>query len=456
MVVPRVVVVGLGPGGPDLVTTGTLSAIAAERHRFLRTERHPAAPVVPDAATFDHVYEDAAVLDDVYPTIVETLVEAARAHGSVLYAVPGSPVVAERTVELLLTDSRVRVELVASLSFLDLAWARLGVDPVACGVRVVDAHGFAIDAAGERGPLLVAQCDSPAVLSEIKLALDAGLDPSLAPDAEIVVLKDLGLPDEVVRSVPWVEIDRVETDHLTSLYIPALAQPVDREVARLVELVATLRSGCPWDREQTHDSLRRHLLEEAYEVLEAIDHLDVESGTGYDHLEEELGDLLFQVLFHSQLAAEEGRFTLADVATTVHDKLRSRHPHVFGEVEVSGADEVVRNWEQLKKAEKNRESVFDGIPDALPALAFATKVAKKTAGLREAGVAVGVSPQGVEGVEESLVAASEGPDDSTIGELLAAVVELARAAGVDPENALRSVAVRRRDVARVAEAAGTA
>ena len=456
MDLPRVVVVGLGPGGPDLVTSGSLAAIAAEPHRFLRTERHPAAGVVPDAITFDHVYESAVVLDDVYPTIVEVLVEAAQTHGSVLYAVPGSPVVAERTVELLLADLRVRVELVASLSFLDLAWVRLGVDPVASGVRVVDAHRFAVDAAGERGPLLVAQCDSPAVLSEVKLALDAGLDPSLPPDAEIVVLKDLGLPGETVRSIPWLELDRVEPDHLTSIYIPSLIEPIAREIARFVELVAALRAGCPWDREQTHESLRRHLLEEAYEVLEAIDNLDVESGIGYDHLEEELGDLLFQVLFHSQLAAEQGRFTLADVATTVHDKLRSRHPHVFGEVEVSGADEVVRNWEELKKAEKDRDSVFDGIPDALPALAFATKVAKKTAGLRETGVVSGEAPQGVAALEEQLAAAVDSPDDDTIGELLAAVVELARTTGVDPENALRTVAVRRRDAARAAEAAGIA
>ena len=270
------------------------------------------------------------------------------------------------------------------------------------------------------------------------------------------MLKHLGLPDETVRSIPWIELDRVEPDHLTSIYIPVLAEPIAREVARFVELVAALRAGCPWDREQTHESLRRHLLEEAYEVLEAIDALDVESGTGYDHLEEELGDLLFQVLFHSQLAAEQGRFTLADVATTVHDKLRSRHPHVFGEVEVSGADEVVRNWEELKKAEKDRDSVFDGIPDALPALAFASKVAKKTAGLREAGVLPGQAPQVVEPVEQQLAAAFAHPDDHTIGELLAAVVELARTTGVDPENALRTVTVRRRDAARAAEAANLA
>jgi tetrapyrrole methylase family protein/MazG family protein len=451
--VARVVVVGLGPGGPDLVTAGTLAAIEQHAQRFLRTTRHPAASVVGPATSFDDVYERAASLDEVYPAIVERLVAAAIEHGEVLYAVPGSPVVAERTVELLTADPRVEVEVVPSLSFLDLAWARLAVDPVAVGVRVVDGHRFAVEAAGERGPLLVAQCDSPEVLSEVKLALDAGPEPSLGDDATVVVLQRLGLPDESVTEVPWPDLDRVVVpDHLTSLYLPELAAPVAREVARFVELVAALRVGCPWDAEQTHQTLQRHLLEESYEVLEAIDHLDAETGEGMEHLEEELGDLLFQVLFHSQLATEEGWFTLADVATTVHDKLHARHPHVFGDVTVEGADEVVRNWEQIKKDEKARESVFDGVPAALPALLQAAKVQKKAATLAEQGVDV-ASAAHVALPAAALVAADESPSDTTIGDLLFAVVDLARLAGVDPENALRTSTTRYRDAARAAEQA---
>jgi len=449
--VARVVVVGLGPGGPDLVTSGTLDAIASHPRRFLRTRRHPAASVVEGASSFDDVYERAEVLDDVYPAIVEELVAAAASDGAVLYAVPGSPVVAERTVELLAADPRVDLEIVPALSFLDLAWARLGVDPVAVGVRVVDGHRFAVEAAGERGPLLVAQCDSVEVLSDVKLALDAGPQPSLGPDAVVVVLQRLGLPDESVVEVPWPDLDRlVQPDHLTSLYLPTLAAPVAHEVARFVELVAALREGCPWDREQTHQSLQRHLLEESYEVLEAIDHLDPDTGDGFDHLEEELGDLLFQVLFHSQIATEEGRFTLADVATTVHDKLYARHPHVFGDVTVEGADDVVRNWEQLKKAEKARESVFDGIPDALPALIQAVKVQKKAATLADAGVDVAAAAQ-VALPGPALAAADRAPSDQTVGDLLFAVVDLARLAGIDPENALRTATNHYRDQAREAE-----
>ncbi|HEX3621070.1 MAG TPA: MazG nucleotide pyrophosphohydrolase domain-containing protein, partial [Acidimicrobiales bacterium] len=324
---PTVVIVGLGPAGPDLLTTATVDAIASTRPRYLRTTRHPAAVAIGYATSFDALYESAATLEAVYAGIVDALAEAAAEHGTVLYAVPGSPLVAERAVELLLADDRVDVRLLPALSFLDLAWAALGVDPVALGVRVVDGRRFAVEAAGERGPLLVAQCDTRQVLSDIKLALDG-------PSSDVTVLQRLGLADESVTTVPWVDLDRaVEPDHLTSVFLPTAAPRVAAEVARFNELVRTLRARCPWDREQTHRTLTRHLLEETYEVLEAIEDLDVEAGEGFDHLEEELGDLLFQVVFHATLAAEEGHFTLADVARGIHDKLVHRHPHVFAGVE---------------------------------------------------------------------------------------------------------------------------
>jgi tetrapyrrole methylase family protein/MazG family protein len=281
---PRVVVAGLGPAGPDLITAGTRDRIDAIAQRYLRTRRHPAAAVVDDAVAFDARYDDAGSFEEVYAGIVDDLADAAAAHGEVLYLVPGSPLVAERTVELLLVDPRVEVEVLPALSFLDLAWARLGIDPIAAGARLVDGRRFAVSAAGERGPLLVAQCDQPFVLSDVKLALDDGPD--------VIVLQRLGLPDESVHPVAWVDLDRaVAPDHLTSVWIPALAAPIAGEVERFHELVRTLRAECPWDREQTHASLTRHLLEETYEVLEAIDGVDAEAGSGFAALEEELGDL---------------------------------------------------------------------------------------------------------------------------------------------------------------------
>jgi tetrapyrrole methylase family protein / MazG family protein len=427
---PRVVVCGLGPAGPGLVTGAVLDAVARVPRRFLRTSRHPAAPVVGEATSFDGLYERAEAIDDVYAGIAEALVAAAEAHGEVLYAVPGSPVVAERTVELLVADERVAVELVPALSFVDLAWVALGVDPVAQGVRLVDGHRFAVEAAGERGPLLVGQCDTAAVLSEVKLAIgdvvDAGEGPAASDEPTVVVLQRLGLPDQAVTTAPWHELDRsVVPDHLTSVYVPALAEPVAGEVAAFAEVVRRLRAECPWDREQTHGSLRRHLLEEAYEVLEALDHLDVEAGEGFNALEEELGDLLFQIVLHARLAAEEGRFTLADVARGVSAKLVGRHPHVFGDAVVGSAEDVADGWEQLKRAEKGRSSVMDGIPEALPALLYATKVQRKA------------ESQGVDW--RALVAGDEVRLGPTARRLLEAVDE-ARSAGDDPETELRIAA----------------
>lgn len=425
---PTVVVVGLGPAGPELLTTAAVDALASIPHRYLRTTRHPAALAVTGAVSFDSVYESAASLDDVYAGIADALAEAATEHGTVLYAVPGSPLVAEHTVELLRADGRVDVRLVPALSFLDLAWAALGVDPVAEGVRMVDGRRFAVEAAGERGPLLVAQCDTRQVLSDIKLTAD--------DLGQVVVLQRLGLPDESVTTVAWADLDKeVEPDHLTSIYLPAGAPPVAREVARFAELVRTLRERCPWDREQTHRTLTRHLLEETYEVLEAIEALpldpeDESSGEGFDHLEEELGDLLFQVVFHATLGAEEGRFTLADVARGIHDKLVHRHPHVFAGVQADTPAEVVSNWEQIKRDEKGRSSIMDGIDEALPSLLYAHKVQRKAA-------SVGLEP----------VAGDDG-----LGAELFALVDRCRRAQVDPEAALRATAARFRDRFRAAEA----
>ena len=295
---------------------------------------------------------------------------------------------------------------------------------MALGARLVDGRRFEVEAAGERGPLLVGQCDQRHVLSDIKLSIDDG--------PEVVVLPRLGLPDESVRTVAWDDLDReVDPDHLTSLWIPELAEPVAAEMARFHQLVRRLRAECPWDREQTHASLTRHLLEETYEVLEALDHVDEESGAGFESLEEELGDLLFQVVFHSVLATEEGQFTLADVTRGIHDKLRDRHPHVFDpQPGVNDTAYLTGEWERRKVTEKGRDSVMDGIPLVLPALAYAAKVQKKAA-------SQGVDWRTLPGIE--------------LGSLEARLLDLvdeARTAGLDPETSLRAATNRLRDAYR--------
>jgi tetrapyrrole methylase family protein/MazG family protein len=422
----RIVVVGLGPGDADLVNDATRHAIGAVARRFVRTDRHPSAPLVAPAESFDDEYEHGTDLDAVYHRIVERLVEAAGREGTVLYAVPGSPVVAERTVELLTRHDRVRVEIVPAMSFLDLAWTRLRIDPIARGVSVVDGQRFAAESAGRVGALLVAQCDTREVLSQIKLAFDR------PPCERVTVLCRLGTSAERIFTTPWADLDRsFEPDHLTSLYFEAEHANDAQAFVEFDDLVRTLRARCPWDRDQTHESLRRHLIEECYEVLDALDAVAADdhagrTGDGYSHLEEELGDLLFQVFFHSVIASERGQFGVADVVRGIDAKLRARHPHVFGDVVAESSDEVLANWEQLKKAEKNRASVMDGIPRALPALLYALKVQKKA---ESAGY-----------VEPVPLAAGSASGDRDVTDLLFHAVALARARDIDPEDALRRAA----------------
>jgi tetrapyrrole methylase family protein/MazG family protein len=284
-----------------------------------------------------------------------------------------------------------------------------------------------------------------------------------------VLLHHLGLDDEVVATVDWWELDRtIEPDHLTSVYVPRLADrpgtAAGVQVASLVALMDTLREECPWDRAQDHASLMPHLVEETYEVLDALSALLVapDSDVAYAHLEEELGDLLFQIVFHARLAGEGGHFDLAGVARSVHDKLVHRHPHVFADVEADDAGQVEANWEEIKKSEKGRASVTEGIPAALPALMFTAKLARKAR-------AVGVEPYDAAGATAAAAGltalaqlaehAMPHADDPLardardverrVGELLFAVVNLAQRVGIDAEQALRDRAlVLRADIRR--------
>ena len=445
--IARIAVAGLGPAGPELLTRDTLELIDSGAPLFVRTTRHPAADAAAEAVSFDELYESSETLDEVYVAIQDRLIEAARRAGRIGYLVPGSPMVAERTVAGLMAraavDAELEVEVLPAVSFVDLAWARLGIDPVATGVRHVDGHRFAVEAAGERGPLLVAQCDTRMVLSDIKLAVDE------PPERPVVVLQRLGLPDEAITELDWIDLDRgVEPDHLTSLFIPELGAPVAGELMSLIELVTTLRRECPWDREQTHRSLIRHLIEETYEVVDALESVEDMTGDGYGHLEEELGDLLFQVLFHSELAQEQGQFTVADVARGIHDKLYARHPHVFGDQQADDAAWVATNWEEWKREEKGRSSIMDGIASALPSVLLALKVQKKAAG---AGMGFPDRQAIHDKILEELDEVQADPSEEELGDLLFAVTALALDLGVDPELALRGTADRFRDRFRIVE-----
>jgi tetrapyrrole methylase family protein/MazG family protein len=448
---PVVTVVGLGPGPVGLVTQETIEAISSSTTRFVRTTRHPSATLVGSAVSFDDEYERHDTFAEVYAAIAARVADAALKNGSALYAVPGSPGVLEDGVRRLLADERLEVRVLSAVSFLDLAWLRLGIDPVDAGVRLVDAHRFAESAANSAGPFLVAQCHADWVLSEIKLAHE-----SARGDERVTVLHHLGLADERVLDTTWDDLDRLErshglvVDHLTSLYVPQLAEPVAGEMARLHALARTLREQCPWDREQTHASLVRYLIEETYEVVDALNALDEDDPSTDEALIEELGDLLYQIEFHTTIAEQQGRFSLADVARTTHEKLVRRHPHVFGDVQATNAGDVVTTWDEIKRAERAAKIVddapdfFAGVSRAAPSLSLAQKLQKRAA---EVGFdwpdVHGASAKLDEEIGELRVAAQSG-DPAVVrmelGDVLFSVVNVARKLGLDAETALRDAA----------------
>jgi tetrapyrrole methylase family protein/MazG family protein len=402
---------------------------------------HPSAAAFVNVPSYDDLYNAASSFDELYAAIVEDLVSLAKAAapGEVIYAVPGSPTVAERTVELLLDRDDVMTVLEPAVSVLDLASAALRRDPMAVGLRVVDALG-SIDPFRGPGPLLILQAYSPEVL--------AGVADRLPPSLDVTVLHHLGLDDELITRLHSEDLASfLQADHLTSLWVDQFRDG-GVAMADLIDLVKRLRAECPWDQEQTHASLTRYLLEEAYETLDALEAFVAMESSGeaddtvIDHLEEELGDLLIQVLLHAELGDEEGNFNIASVADTLRDKMIGRHPHVFGDVTVSSADQVASRWEVIKRSEKGRDSVIDGVAWQLPALTLYTKLLRKAA-LVDLGAEQAPLDRAGEAIRalatESVRDVSTTPDElaRTWGDAVSSLVEAASVVGVDLEGVLR-------------------
>jgi tetrapyrrole methylase family protein/MazG family protein len=292
-------------------------------------------------------------------------------------------------------------------------------------------------------PAVIGQVYDRRAASQVKLAL---LE-QYPPEHGVRIVQGAGTASARVSETTLAALDHAEVfDHLTSLYVPPLALTEDvRSFEGLRSVVARLRSpdgGCPWDLEQTHETLKRFLLEEAYEALEALDEGEPR------RLAEELGDLLMQVVLHAQVAEDAGEFAIEDVFASITAKLIRRHPHVFGEVQVEGAADVVRNWETLKREERPHAGVLDAVPKAMPALAQAQSVQGRA---EKAGFADGASvadiAAAVEGLNRPNLTAAD------LGEVLFAIVSVARRNDIDAEEALR-LAIRRfrADVGRMESA----
>jgi tetrapyrrole methylase family protein/MazG family protein len=371
-------VIGLGAGDINQLPLGIYKKLTdANRVIYTRTNDHPVVQSLQQEGvtftSFDESYEAETQFATVYPIIVEKLVEQAK-QAPVIYTVPGHPMLAEKTVQLLLEQSEVDVEVVGGKSYLDDLFTALKIDPIE-GFQFVDGTSFVRGQLDYRHHLIFCQVYDRFIASEVKLAL---LE-DLPADYEVMMVEAVGSADERIWKLPLEALDRsMEVSNLTSVYVPpAPADLLHHTFSRLREIIATLRgpNGCLWDQVQTHESLREHLIEEVYEVIEAIDDQDD------DGIIEELGDLLLQVMLHSQIGEDDGYFTIDDVIRAITDKMIHRHPHVFADTSVASVAEVNKNWDELKREEKGdqRKHILDGIPKGLPALASALKIQKKAA-----------------------------------------------------------------------------
>ncbi len=443
---PMITLLGLGPGDPSLLTLRAQHVLETTTEIYLRTAQHPTVAAFPPSLkihVFDHLYEQLPSFEDVYTQIIAQVIELGRRPDGVVYAVPGHPFIAEATCPAIAQQALlegITVDVVDGLSFIEPTMTALAIDPlphlaILDAIELGHAHvpSFPPDA-----PALIAQIYSKTIANELKLTLM-----EIYPDEHPVrLVHSAGTPDQQVEDLPLHAIDQSPSiGLLTSLYVPPLQKGNSFESFQ--EIIAHLRApdGCPWDREQTHQTLRTNLLEETYEALEALDADDP------IEMREEFGDLLLQLTLHAQIANEYGQFNFTQVIKNIYDKIIRRHPHVFGDWKVSGVENVLQNWEKLKAEERSEEyrenggkekGLLDGVAKALPALSQAQEIQGRAARVGfDWPDAVGVVDKIDEECHELLQADTMPSRADELGDLLFAVVNLARHYNIDAESALR-------------------
>jgi tetrapyrrole methylase family protein / MazG family protein len=438
----KITVLGLGAGDLNQLPFGIYKELQKTDNLYLRTKDHP---VISELETegltfqsFDEIYEKHDRFEEVYEEIVQLLVKASEA-GAITYAVPGHPLVAEKTVQLLIEladKGNIQLDIKGGQSFLDAMFTSLKIDPIE-GFQFVDATDLEAESITFRQHLIICQVYDQMTASHAKLKLME----QLPDDYEVVIVTAAGSSNEQIRRVPLYELDRdTSINNLTSVYVPPVKNEEDlyHQFETLRSVIATLRgpNGCPWDQKQTHESLKKYLLEEAYELLEAIDEEDD------DHIIEELGDVLLQVMLHAQIGEDEGYFSIQDVIQGLVSKLIYRHPHVFSTVHVNDEEDVLKNWQELKQAEKGHvvESVLSGIPKDLSGILKAEKLQSKAA---KVGFDWKELPPVVDKVNEELAEVldaiklnDQSKVEAELGDLLFSIVNLARFIDVNPEEAI--------------------
>jgi len=439
-----ITIAGLGPGSPDDLTLRAFREIENAKHLYLRTKKHPTVKYLEEKGivytSFDDIYDSLPTFDEVYGAIAEEIIKNA-VEKDIVYAVPGHPLVAEDTVQRILVLARkknIAVDIVQSVSFIDAVVSALYIDPIE-GLKVLDGLQLGKQKIDTSAHNIITQVYNRRVASDVKLKLME----YYKDETEVTLISGAGVRGhEKIEKMPLYDIDRAEwVDYLTSLYIPPVSKKKRYDFDDLVAIMERLRGdgGCPWDREQTHESLKQYLIEESYEVLEAIDEGDM------DKLCEELGDVMLQVVFHSSIAMGKGEFDILDVTNRTTDKMINRHTHIFGDDVCKTAADVLVNWEEIKKKEQKHKTVTDTlrhVPKNMPALMRSLKVQDKAArvGFDWDNVEGAISKVNEEFQEFMEVYKSEnyGKIVEELGDLLFSVVNVCRFEKVMPEFALNN------------------
>jgi len=439
----KIYIVGLGPGNIDSLTQGAIKRINSGEKNFLRTKEHPTTKYFDhngiEYSTFDSIYEEKDEFSQVYQSIVDELLDHMKKNECINYYVPGNPMVAEKTVSILIKVLlKEEYEIVTGLSFIEPILELVGVDPIE-GLKLVDAIGLKSTDLDINTNMILTQTYNKRVVSEAKLIMSE----IYGDDYMVYLIHGAGLENEVLEHLPISQLDwSEEIGVLSSIFIPKVDKKQHKiyDYNDLINITKRLRGedGCPWDREQDHISIRQSLIEEAYELVEAIDEDDE------DHIAEEVGDLLFQCVFHTEIAYENGEFNPIQVTTSLVNKLITRHPHVFLEKNVDNSTEVLYNWNKIKYENRNITSLrekFDNIPK-LPALMRSYKVQEKAAEIGfDWDTLEGPSNKVLEEYNEILEAVDSYELNDTrieeeVGDLIFAVVNLSRFLNVNPEVAL--------------------
>lgn len=352
----QLTVIGLGAADFDQLQMGVYKQLKQAKKLYVRTEEHPVLHELREEgvafSSLDYIYEKHDTFAPVYEEIASFLIEAAKKE-PVMYAVPGHPLVAEQTVQYLIEAEQkgeVQLTIEGGQSFLDPIFGALKIDPIE-GFQLLDGTSMSMHDINMRQHILIAQVYDAFSASEVKLTLME----KYRDDYPVTIVTAAGSSQEKLVTVPLYELDHVaELNNLTTVYVPPVASDEEalRDWTTFRKIIATLRgpNGCPWDQKQTHESLKKYLLEEAHEFLAAV---DAEDDFG---MIEELGDVLLQVFLHAQIGEDNGYFNLEEVLASISEKMIRRHPHVFGDVYVKDAEQVVENWEEIKRAEKGERN----------------------------------------------------------------------------------------------------